>query len=62
MGKSAASTSPGSRAHQELGQQLGITFYQVGVSGRRNVLERIEDKRARRYGSVLMNLDALKPP
>ena len=42
----------GSRAHQHFLQPMGMTAYQVGVTGRRNVDDRIEDKRRRRYGSI----------
>ena len=45
----------GSRAHQHFLQPMGMTGYQIGVTGRRNVDDRIEDKRRRRYGSILMD-------
>ena len=45
----------GSRAHQHFLQPMGMTAFQVGVTGRRNVEDRIEDKRYRRYGSILMD-------
>ena len=45
----------GSRAHQHFLQPMGMTAYQVGVTGRRSFHDRIEDKRHHRYGSILMN-------
>ena len=45
----------GSRAHQHFLQPMGMTAFQVGVTGRRNVEDRIEDKRHRHYGSTLMD-------
>ena len=45
----------GSRAHQHFLQPMGMTAYQVGVTGRRSFHDRIEDKRHRRYGSILMD-------
>jgi hypothetical protein len=45
----------GSRAHQHFLQPLGITAFQIGVTGRRNVDDRILDKRRHRYGSILMD-------
>jgi hypothetical protein len=45
----------GSRAMQHFLQPLGLTAYQIGVTGRRNVDDRILDKRRRRYGSILMD-------
>ncbi len=34
---------------------MGMTAYQIGVTGRRSVDDRIENKRRRRYGSILMD-------
>jgi hypothetical protein len=48
----------GSRAHQHFLQPLGMTAYQIGVTGRRSFKDRIEDKRRRRYGSILMDTRA----
>jgi hypothetical protein len=45
----------GSRAHQHFLQPMGMTAFQIGVTGRRNVDDRILDKRRRRYGSILMD-------
>ena len=45
----------GSRAHQHFLQPMGMTGCQIGVTSRRNVDDRIEDKRYRRYGSILMD-------
>jgi hypothetical protein len=45
----------GSRAHQHFLQPMGMTPFQIGVTGRRNVDDRILDKRRRRYGSILMD-------
>ncbi len=45
----------GSRAHQHFLKAMGMTAFQIGVTGRRNVDDRILDKRRRRYGSILMD-------
>jgi hypothetical protein len=45
----------GSRGHQNLFQPMGFTAYQAGITGRRCPDDRIEDKRFRRYASVLID-------
>ncbi len=55
LGTKLAIYIAGSRAHQHFLQIMGMTAYQIGVTGRRSVADRIEDKRRRRYGSILMD-------
>ena len=43
----------GSRATEQFLKALGVTAYQIGLTGRRHVENRILDKRKRRYGSIL---------
>lgn len=43
----------GSRATEQFLKPLGVTAYQIGLTGRRHVDDRILDKRKRRYGSIL---------
>jgi hypothetical protein len=55
VGQHCALYLAGSRAHQHLFQPMGFTAFQCGVSGRRSISDRIEDKRYRRYGSILLD-------
>jgi hypothetical protein len=45
----------GSRAHEAFLKPLGVTAFQIGVTGRRDVAARISDKRKRRYGALLVD-------
>jgi hypothetical protein len=47
----------GCTALRDFFQAMGVTGYKCGLSSRRDVLERIRDLRARRYGAILAPLD-----